>query len=200
MNKRFSLIICIALFLLTGCATGLPNLKINQTQYFSGEKSLVFGGGYFDSGKNISYTLYFHDVATRKQYEVCVAYAALRKRTAFERRSFVVELPPGDYQISRISFLELKAWGMYQWACDVNIIFSVPAHSVVYVGNFLYSFEQKHNYFLVITGKGYLGITDDRENAIKEFREVYPKLTDDVKVNLMQMNNIQKQPITKTRF
>ncbi|MFH1442046.1 MAG: hypothetical protein ABIH18_08425 [Candidatus Omnitrophota bacterium] len=177
------------ILLLSGCATGLPNLKINQTRYSSSEKSLVFGGGYFNPGRNVSYTLYFHDVATQRQYQVLVAYAALKKRTDFERRSFVIELPPGDYQISRISFLELTTWGMYTWGCDVNISFSVPTHSVVYIGNFNYTYEQKHNYFFVKTGKGYLGITDDHENAIREFREAYPKVRDDVKISLMQLNN-----------
>ena len=125
MNRRYLLIVCVMMLLLSGCATGVTNLKITQKGYSVSEKSLVFGGVYFEQGGNVSYTLFFHDVASKKEYQVLVAYGGLRKRTDFERRSFVIELPPGEYQITRIVFNELS-WGMYAWQCDVNVRFFVP--------------------------------------------------------------------------
>lgn len=200
MKRRYFLILCTTMFLLSGCATGLPILNKNQKQYSLNDKSVVFGGGNFSPRENVSYTVFLHDVVTKKEYEFFVAYAALRNCTDFQRRCFVVELPPGDYQISRISFNELSMLGMYNWGCDAKINFSVPEHSLVYIGNFNYSIEQTHNYFFVKTGKGYLWISDDHEKETSRLREVYPNLTDDVKISLMEIQGNQDQNVIKTRF
>lgn len=200
MKIRILFIFLLGIFLLSGCATGLQNLKKNQPQYSLNEKSVVFGGVTLEPGKNYSYTLYLHDVATKKQYELFVAYAALRNRTDFERRSFVVQLPPSEYEISRINFYELSMWGMYTWNVDVKIGFSVPPHSLVYIGNLNYGYEQKHNYFFVKTGKGYLSISDNHEKMTEELRQLYPNLNADVKISLMKLQDTQEQNTSKVRF
>ncbi|MBU0651107.1 hypothetical protein KKC59_04265 [bacterium] len=200
MNKfRLIIFVMIAVLLLNGCATDLRN--INRTYRFdsSNHKGIVFGKTSFEIPGALQYRLRFINLESKKQGEIVAARFRDVMEGNFLEKNFVVELPAGDYQIIRIQTGEVSMFGMYVSNIDTKISFSVVPGTTLYLGTLNYGYKPEHNYFVIKTGKSYLWISDDQEEAIGHLQEQYPNLADNVKVDLMQLQEKEKAT-TKAKF
>lgn len=180
------------MFLLSGCASTIHNIKPNYSLDPSSDKSIVFGKTSFDLGMlGGQYYVRFKNVETGRYYEIFARDGKLmifRKKkepfNGFVEKEFFLELPPGEYYVKQISITDAQ---MYALTYNPEVEFSVPSNSIVYVGTLRYAFEQEHDYYFVRTGKTQLWVLDEHEDAISKLRREYPYLEGDVKVALMKL-------------
>lgn len=201
MNKKLLTIVWAIgiLFLLSGCATDLRNVNRAYKLDTSNNKGIIFGKTSFEIPGALQYRLRFVNLGNGKQGEIVAARFKDKVAGNFLEKDFFIELPAGNYQITRIQTGELSMLGMYVSSLDVKINFSVVPGSAVYLGTLNYGYEPKQNYFIVKTGKSYLWVSDEREEAIKLLQEQYPNLADYVKINLMELRE-KEEATSKVRF
>lgn len=184
-----------------GCATDIQNVKHNYAFDISNNKGIVFGKTFFGIPKALQYRLRFVNLKDGKQHEIVAARFKDKVGSNFLEKDFFVELPAGDYQITRIQVGELSMWGMYVSNIDTKINFTVLPGAALYLGTLNYGYEPEKNYFFVKTGESFIWVSDEREEAIKLFQEQYPNLANRVEIGPMKLQEEEEeQATTKVRF
>lgn len=177
----------MAALLLSGCATDLRNVNKAYRLDTLNNKGIIFGKTSFKIHGALQYRLRFINLENKKQREIVAARFRDGMKGDFLEKNFVVELPVGDYQITRIQIGETSMLGMYVSNLNVKINFSVMSGAALYLGTLNYGYETEHNYFVVKTGKFYFRVSDEREEAVRLLQEQCPDLVDNVKINLMDL-------------
>lgn len=189
----------MAALLLSGCATDLRNVNKAYRLDTLNNKGIIFGKTSFKIHGALQYRLRFINLENKKQGEIVAARFRDGMKGDFLEKNFVVELPVGDYQITRIQIGETSMLGMYVSNLNVKINFSVVPGAALYLGTLNYGYKSEHNYFVVKIGESYLWVSDEREDAIRLLQEQYPNMVDNVKVNLIELQE-KEQATAKARF
>lgn len=195
MNKRGLIkttTAIVAIFLLSGCAGNLRNIKPGKAPEISDDNSIVFGRVAFLWESGADCHIIFKNTETAKIYHMSTTDGPsylFRKNDAYDgyvRKDFFVELPPGNYKIHKI---RIQGYDMYQTELRPDVFFDVEPNSVVYIGALTYVFEEEKDYILHKTGTVNLTVYDESEKAIEKFHARYPSIKKDVKVSLMKIEN-----------
>lgn len=97
-------------------------------------------------------------------------------------------LPPGDYKIYMIGYSD----GFYSGSVNVDMNFSVPEHSAIYLGTVVFSWEKTNNYLVYQKGKVWYSVQNESEDAINRFWRRFPELKEDglnIEVGLIETKN-----------
>lgn len=189
-NKAYILLFVFLALFLTGCAGGLRNIKPGQPIEISQDKSVVFGKFAFKSSLGAECHIIAKSLDSGKVHHLSITDGPLylfRKKkgwTGYVEKDFYVQLPPGEYKISKIQII---GFDQYNTQIRPNIWFTVAPDSITYIGSLRYRFEEKKNYYFVKKGICHFEVYDESERAIKELREKYPGLIGEVKVELMKL-------------
>jgi len=193
--KKIAIISIFLVLLFSKNAMAIRDVKPGYSLDKAKGKSLVFGRISLALPKGGNCQLRFNNIETRKYYEIEVIdgpmyYKSKKKGKKWDglvERYFFIELAPGDYFIKLLKITSMGFGNMYGSDINPKINFSIPSNSIVYIGTLSYSFDQEHDHFFIRSGKGYISILDEHEEAIRELRMRYPAVKEEVDIKLMDI-------------
>ena len=196
MKKTILLISLV--FLFTGCTTFSTNLssieRADKARKYLQKNSMIFGRLVSDSPGHVI-SLSAMNLKTRHKYSISAPPAALifSKHKEDNRDGYYFSiLPPGDYKIDQLGYSD----GYYLGSMDIDLKFSVPEYSAIYLGTVRFSWDTTNNYLVYQKGKAGYFIQDESEDAMNRFWRRFPELKEEglsVKTGLIEMDNTNSE-------
>ena len=206
MRKFYYLLVII--FLSSGCASALKNPSANrsvplvkkvQAAKAQPEKPAVVGGVIFGKADfrgvlKVEYVklMIVDEGAPGKTYELFFGDRTGDSSASVQPNYFFLELPDGKYRIIAISI----PVGTTLATEKTDIAFTVEKGSLIYLGTLRVTGTDQRIRFgavpLIRPGFDYrVDILNEKEEAVREFRQRYPLIKNAINVQLMQNMRIQ---------
>jgi hypothetical protein len=206
MQKFYYLLIIV--FLSSGCASALKSSSVNRS--VPSEKKaaapkgqpvkpavsggIIFGKADFRGVLKVEYVklLIVDEIAPEKTYDLFFGDRTGETAAAVQPNYFFLELPASKYRITAISI----PVGTTLATEKTDIAFTVEKGSLIYLGTLrVTGTDQKIRFGavpLIKPGFDYkVDILNEKEEAVREFRNRYPLIRNEIDVKLMQNFRIQ---------
>jgi hypothetical protein len=181
MKSWATILSAIGLIILTGCASTLPSMEVQQDEKSLKEKAVVVIGArapytnlWGPTVANVSSVWVSKDGSQREyQFTTPGIFSQYRPNSAHE---YMIE--PGTYELKNLTFKTRDTANTLTFARPSNITFTAQAGDLVYVGDVEVTGTDNNDYALKLA--------DKYEEAAQHVKETLPKLRKPLEKRLIQ--------------